>query len=83
MGFDRPERLLTKEEWDILSKAAMDKAGDYSAFSGRVLSQGNNIKLADFYARKANKIYNVLMKLENEYYEDHPDEDPNIKVVEE
>lgn len=83
MSFDKPERLLTKEEWGILSKAAADKACDYSVHSGRVLSQGNSMKLADFYARKANEIYDVLIKLGNEYYEAHPEEDPDKEGGEE
>lgn len=79
MSFERPERALSKEEWAILSQAAQDKAGDYLAVSGKVLSGGQGMKLANFYARKANRIYKVLIDLENEYYDAHPDEDPDKK----
>ena len=75
MSFEKPERVLSKEEWAILSQTAQDKAGDYLAMSGKVLNGGQGMKLADFYARKANRIYKVLIDLENEYYEKHPDED--------
>lgn len=77
MSFERPERLLTKEEWNILAHAAQDKAGDYLALSGKVLSGGEKMKLASYYARKANLIHKVLIELENEYYESHPEEDPD------
>lgn len=79
MAFERPERVLSKEEWAILSQAAQDKAGDYQVMVGKVLSGGQSMKLANFYARKANRIYRVLIDLENEYYEAHPDEDPDKK----
>lgn len=81
MSFEKPERALTQEEWSILSQAAQDKAGDYSVLSGRVLSGGQDMRLANFYARKANRIFKVLIDLENEYYEAHPDEDPDKKGV--
>lgn len=77
MSFDKPERVLSKDEWEILSQAAQDKAIDYLAVSGKVLNGGQGMKLASFYARKANRIYKVLIDLENEYYEAHPDEDPD------
>lgn len=83
MSFERPERLLTKDEWVIISQAAQAKAGDYQATAGKVLSGGQSMKLANFYARKANRIYKVLIDLENEYYEAHPDEDPDTKGGEE
>lgn len=82
MAFERPERLLTKEEWDILSNAASDKASDYNAISGKAFRQDNDMRLANFYAKKANKIYNVLIRLEDEYYEAHPDEDPDRRTNE-
>lgn len=73
----KPERILTKEEWDILSTAAQDKAGDYQVTAGKILRGRQDMRLANFYAKKANKIYKVLIDLENEYYEAHPDEDPD------
>lgn len=75
MSFEKPERVLTREEWSVLSQAAQDKAGDYGILSGKVLSGGQDMKLANFYARKANRIFKVLIDLENEYYEAHPEED--------
>lgn len=81
MSFEKPERALTREEWSILSQAAQDKAGDYSVLSGKVLSGGQDMKLANFYARKANRIFKVLINLENEYYEAHPEEDPDREGV--
>lgn len=83
MSFEKPERVLNKEEWIILSEAALDKAGDYQVTAGKILSGGQSMKLANFYARKANRIYKVLIDLENEYYEAHPDEDPDKKGGEE
>lgn len=74
MSFEKPERILTKEEWDILSQAAQDKAGDYLNLSGAYCTVGK-IRLANFYAKKGDKIYKVLIDLENEYYNNHPDED--------
>lgn len=80
MSFEKPERLLTKEEWDILSEAARDKAGDYSVVAGNcVRGGGKKSRIAEFYAKKANRIYGVLIGLESEYYETHPDEDPDKK----
>lgn len=79
MSFEKPERPLTRKEWSILSEAAQDKAGDYNVLSSRVLSGGQDMRLANFYARKANRIFKVLIDLENEYYEKHPDEDPDKK----
>lgn len=77
MSFEKPERLLTKEEWDILAQAAVDKAGDFNTIAGRIVSLGKDMKVASFYANKANKIMKVLIGLESEYYKAHPDEDPN------
>lgn len=77
MSFERPERILTKDEWSIISQAAADNAGDYLVAAGKVLSDGQDMKLANFYARKANRIYKVLIDLEDEYYEAHPEEDPD------
>lgn len=37
------------------------------------------MKASTFYDNKANKIFKVLVDLENEYYEAHPDEDPDKK----
>jgi len=82
MAFERPERVLNKEEWAILSQAAQDKAGDYLVVSGKCIrGGGKKSRMAEFYARKANQIYKVLIDLENEYYEVHPDEDPDKKVT--
>lgn len=80
MSFEKPERLLTKEEWAILSEAAKDKARDYSVVAGNnIRGGGKNARIAEFYAKKSNRIYGVLIGLENEYYEAHPDEDPDKK----
>lgn len=79
MSFEKPERLLTKEEWAVLSEAAQDKAGDYQVTAGKILRGGQDMRLANFYAKKANRIYGVLIGLEKEYYETHPDEDPDKK----
>lgn len=73
----KPERILSKEEWDILSTAAQDKAGDYQVIAGKILREGQEMRLANFYTKKANKIYKVLIDLENEYYKAHTDEDPD------
>lgn len=78
MSFEKPERVLTKEEWSVLSQAAQDNAGDYLVAAGNCIrGGGKRSRIAEFYAKKANKIYEVLIRLENEYYEAHPDEDPN------
>ena len=73
-----PERVLTKEEWDILSDAAAESASDYRAIAGKALVSGDKTAIS-FWAKKAQKITDVLIKLENEYYEAHPDEDPDKK----
>ena len=77
MSFEKPERLLTKEEWDILAQAAEDKAGDFNVIAGRIASLNKDMRVASFYANKANKIMKVLINLESEYYKAHPDEDPD------
>lgn len=77
MAFKKPERPLTEDEWSIISQAASDNAGDYLVTAGKVLSGGQDMKLANFYTRKADRIYKVLIDLENEYYEAHPEEDPD------
>lgn len=78
MSFEKPERVLTKEEWSVLSQAAQDNAGDYLVASGNCIrGGGKSSRIAEFYAKKANKVYEVLIRLENEYYEAHPDEDPD------
>lgn len=79
MSFEKPERLLTKEEWNTIADAASVKASEYLATSGKIVQLGQDMRVANFYARKANKIYKVLIDLENEYYEAHPDEDPDRK----
>lgn len=76
MSFEKPERLLTKEEWRVLAQAAQDKARNYLNSSVTYYRDGE-MKLASYYAEKANRIYNVLTDLESEYYKAHPEEDPD------
>lgn len=75
-----PERVLTKEEWDILSDAAAESASDYRALAGRALESVNETSIR-FWAKKAQKIMDVLIKLENGYYKAHPDEAPDKKEM--
>lgn len=73
-----PERVLTKEEWDILSDAAVVSASNYEFLAGRALEGGDKTAVR-FWNKKAQRIMNVLVKLEIEYYKAHPDEDPDKK----
>jgi len=77
MSFETPERALTKREWEIIAGAAQEKASEYLYVSGRYANNSESVKKAELLARKANKIFDVLISLENEYYEMHPDEDPD------
>lgn len=73
MKFETPDRRLTKAEWAVLSEAALDKAGDYRVLAGKFLNR-DDPKTAEFYAKKADKISDVLIKLESEYFANHPEE---------
>lgn len=78
----KPERVLTDKEWAILSQTAGDKAGDYIALAGKCLRAGEH-RAAAHWEKKANRIYKVLIDLENEYYKAHPEEDPDLEKSEE
>lgn len=72
-----PERPLTKEEWEILYDAALDTAARFTHLVWLAYNQkSSGVK---FLGKKADRIYGVLQKLESEYYEAHPDEDPDRK----
>ena len=76
--FTKPERVLTEKEWAILSHAAGDKAGDYNVLAGKCIRAGE-YRAAEHWTKKANRIYQVLIDLENEYYKAHPEEDPDLE----
>ncbi|MBQ6396211.1 hypothetical protein IJH89_01335 [Candidatus Saccharibacteria bacterium] len=78
----KPERILTDKEWAILSQAAGNTAGDYNVLAGRCFIAGD-YRAAKHWAKKANRIYQVLIDLENEYYKAHPEEDPDLEKSEE
>lgn len=55
MSFEKPERALTKEEWGVLSNAAVDKANDYLMIAGdfiHVRGGGRSSRIAEIYAKK-------------------------------
>lgn len=87
MSFEYPERKLTEEEWKILSESAIDNARNIQWQASQYFKLANEtddekqmkdyLKMMKFTSKKADKIYQVLINIENEYYENHPDEDPD------
>ncbi len=78
MSFEKPERMLTKEEWKILTDAAVEGAFTYRRNSAYCHKDGD-MSGVKHWNKKSDKIFDVLIKLENEYYKAHPDEDPDRK----
>lgn len=76
MAFKKPERPLTKREWDTLTDAAFMAVGIYRSNAESLFDRGL-IRAGEFYVNKADKISQTIIDLENEYYEKHPEEDPD------
>ena len=76
MSFEKPERCLTQEEWEVLTDAAEDAAQNYRKYAKDALQDGF-LKVAELWHCKARKVWDVILNLEDEYYQKHPDEDPN------
>lgn len=81
MSFERPERLLTKEEWQTIADAAFEHAALTYSQGCRQWKQGEegslDRRLGMILMRRSDKVTQTLIKIEDEYYGDHPDEDPD------
>lgn len=76
----KPERTLTKKEWDILISAVSDSVRQYFDLSNRSLKGkrlSNDTSASVYWAEKGVRVSDILMKLKNEYYEVYPDEAPD------
>lgn len=74
----KPERILTQKEWDILEEAALEIAAQRRYISGEAVRE-KDLRTAKYWAKKSKKIMDVLASIEDEYYEHHPEKDPDKK----
>lgn len=76
MSFEKPERILTQKEWEIITEAAEETAAIYRRNATYAI-QDNQPRIARYWENKSNRIWETLVNIENEYYNAHPDEDPD------